>query len=227
MKIVCMIPARMGSKRIPNKNVRLLGGIPLISHAIRAAKEANCFDEIYVNSESDTLGAIALDEGVSFHKRPSSLSTDSATNDQFTEEFLHEVDCDYVIQLLPTSPFITAQEIKLFTQKALENKYDTLVSVKDNQIECVYKQRPINFDQKKPSPPSQEVTPVQAYACTLMGWKKSNFLSNMNTYGCAYHGGEGRVKFLTVKGFCEIDIDHEEDFCMAEAVWSYLNERKN
>ena len=46
-KIVAMIPARMGSKRIPKKNIRLLNGKPLIQYAIDAAKEADCFDEIW------------------------------------------------------------------------------------------------------------------------------------------------------------------------------------
>ena len=195
-KIVAMIPARMGSKRVENKNTRHLGGIPLISHVIKATKEANCFDEIYVNSESDILGDLALEGGVSFYKRPPHLSSDTATNDDFT-------------------------------QVMRSNDIDTLISVKDAQIECVYEGRPINFNPQKPTPPSQDLAPVQAYACALMGWKTSNFLYNMKDLGCAYHGGKGRVKFFTVKGFSEIDIDNEEDFLVAEAIYSYLNEKKN
>ena len=227
MKRVCMIPARAGSTRIPNKNTRLLGGIPLISHVIRTAKRADCFDAIYVNSESEELGKIAEEEGVFFHKRPPHLSLDAATNDDFTKEFLCMVDCEYLIQLLPTSPFISSREVQDFTGAVISNKYDTIVSVKDVQIECIYDGDPINFDQMKPTPPSQDLTPIQAYACTLMGWRKSKFLENMEKNGCAYHGGEGSVKFVTLKGFSEIDIDYEEDFKMAEAVWSYLNAGKN
>ena len=66
MKTVAMIPARLGSKRVPKKNVRLLDGIPMISYIIRATKAAGCFDEIYVNSESDLIGEIAMNEGVEF-----------------------------------------------------------------------------------------------------------------------------------------------------------------
>ena len=227
MRVVCMIPARMGSKRIPNKNLRDLGGMPLISHVIRAAKSANCFDAIYVNSESSRIGDLAVKEGVEFYQRPEHLSSDTATNDDFTEDFLHSIDCDYVVQLLPTSPFITAEEIRDFTQITLGDDYDTVVSVKDIQIECIYKDKPITFDQKKPTPPSQELEPIKSYACTMMGWRKSNFLTNMGTYGCAYHGGAGRIKFVGMKGFSEIDIDYEEDFQLAEAVWGYLNERNS
>ena len=160
-KTIAMIPARMGSKRVPKKNIRLLNGTPLISYIIRAAKESGCFDEIYVNSESDILGQIAKSEGVGFYKRPSSLSTDTATNDGFVEDFLNQNDCDKVIQLLPTSPFISPEDIKKFVSHMEDQNLDTLISVFRQQIECVYEGTPINFDQKKPTPPSQDLEPIK------------------------------------------------------------------
>ena len=53
MKIIAMIPARMGSQRVKQKNIRLLNGKPLISHIVDTAVRSNVFDEIYINSESD------------------------------------------------------------------------------------------------------------------------------------------------------------------------------
>ncbi len=89
-KIVAMIPARMGSKRIPKKNIRLLNGKPLIQYAIDAAKEAGCFDEIWVNSESDIIKELALESDVNFYKRPDEFASDTASNDQFTEDFFQQ-----------------------------------------------------------------------------------------------------------------------------------------
>ncbi len=221
-KTIAMIPARMGSKRVPKKNIRLLNGTPLISYIIRAAKESGCFDEIYVNSESDILGQIAKSEGVGFYKRPSSLSTDTATNDGFVEDFLNQNDCDKVIQLLPTSPFISSEDIKKFVSHMEDQNLDTLISVFRQQIECVYEGTPINFDQKKPTPPSQDLEPIKPYACGIMGWKKDNFLSNMEKYGCAYHGGEGSISFYELGGFATVDVDNEEDFQLAEVVSRHL-----
>ena len=55
---IAMIPDRMGSQRLKHKNIRLLGGIPLITRAIRKCNQANIFDEIWVNSEhSDFVNA--------------------------------------------------------------------------------------------------------------------------------------------------------------------------
>ena len=54
-----MIPARMGSKRVPKKNLRKILGKQLIQYPIDAANEAGVFDEIYINSESDVFKDIA------------------------------------------------------------------------------------------------------------------------------------------------------------------------
>ena len=64
----------MGSKRLKRKNLRELGGVPLITRAIRKCIIADVFDEIWVNSEHPTFGEIAEQEGVKFHSRPSDFS---------------------------------------------------------------------------------------------------------------------------------------------------------
>ena len=132
MKVVAMIPARLGSKRVQRKNIRLLNGIPLISYIIRAAVDSRCFDEIYVNTESDIIGQIAIDEGVKFYKRPEYLTTDSATNDDFTLDFVENVECDVIVQLLATSPFTTVDEIQRFTKKI------NLLSQADVGLDSIY-----------------------------------------------------------------------------------------
>ena len=114
MKVIAMIPARLGSKRVKNKNLRLLGGKPLIAHVIETVKETNIFDEIYINSESDVFKQIADSYGINFYKRPSELSTDEATNDDFTLDFMKNVKGDLLVQVLSTSPFITKEQINAF-----------------------------------------------------------------------------------------------------------------
>jgi CMP-N-acetylneuraminic acid synthetase/quercetin dioxygenase-like cupin family protein len=225
MKIVAMIPARLGSTRVPNKNIRLLNNKPLVQYVIDTAKQLSCFDSVYVNSESDILREIAENCSVDFYKRSEYMSSDKVTNDHFAQDFLQNVDCDILIQVLPTSPFITTKEIQSFVDAMIEGDFDTMVSVTDQQIECMFKGKPINFDQKKVTPPSQEVTPVQPYACSLMGWKKENYLENMEKHGCAYHGGDGKIGTFTLKGYSTIDIDNEEDFNLAEVTAKHLNSK--
>ena len=79
MKNIAMIPARLGSKRVLNKNLRLINGKPLIGYIIDAVKKAGVFDEIYLNSEAEVMRSIADDYGIKFYKRPDHLSTDGAS----------------------------------------------------------------------------------------------------------------------------------------------------
>ena len=76
---IAMIPVRMGSQRLKMKNLREMGGLSLITHAIRKCISAACFNEIWVNSEHLTFGEIAIHEGVHFHQRPSELASGTAT----------------------------------------------------------------------------------------------------------------------------------------------------
>ena len=76
MKIVAEIPARAGSERVKNKNLRLLNGKPLISYAIEAAKSSTLLTDIYVNSDSDEIGKYGKSLGIKFYKRPDHLASD-------------------------------------------------------------------------------------------------------------------------------------------------------
>ena len=215
-KVIAMIPARMGSKRIKNKNLRLLGNKPLIAYAIEAAIASKVFDEIYINSESDIFKEIADKYNIKFYKRPEHLASDDATNDHFTLDFMNNIEGDKLIQILATSPFITPRQIVEFTEDAL--KCDTLISLSKVKIESLYKNKPINFNQKEITPPSQLLEPVYAYACSLMSWSYDNYKLNMKKYGAGYHGGDGDIQFYQLSGYATVDIDEEDDFKLAEAI---------
>ena len=90
-----MIPARLGSQRLRKKNLAPLDGRPLISHAIEKCRAAGCFDEIWVNTESDEIGAIAVQYGAKYHRRPKDLANNVATSEQFVAEFLENHFCSF------------------------------------------------------------------------------------------------------------------------------------
>lgn len=118
MKILAVIPARGGSKRLPGKNVRPLGGLPLIAWTIRSALESACCVDILVSTDSPAIAEVARGYGASVPwLRPASLATDTASS---MEVILHALEryetengvVDAVILLQPTSPFRTAQKIR-------------------------------------------------------------------------------------------------------------------
>ncbi len=216
MKIIAMIPARLGSQRVFKKNLRLINGRPLISYSIETAVKSGVFDQVYVNSEADIFSEIAKYYGANFYKRPEKFSTDSANNDQFALDFIKNTDGNILIQILPTSPLISVGEIKDFVNYMVDNDFDTLVSTAEHQIAGIYKNKPINFKILEPHISSQDMYPIGTYATVLMGWKYSNFIDNMDKLGFAYHGGKGKIGYFPIKGLSTIDIDNEEDFKLAE-----------
>ncbi|MFH0988276.1 MAG: cupin domain-containing protein [Parcubacteria group bacterium] len=226
-KIIAMIPARLGSKRVKHKNLRLLAGKTLSQHVAEKCKQSGVFSDIYINSEADVFEKIATDCGVKFYKRPERMAADDATNDMFVQDFVQNVPCDIIIQVNPTSPLISAEDIKKFVAMMVDGDYDTLHSVKEEQIEGLYDGRPLNFDLMKPMPRSQDLKPVMLFSSGVMGWRVNKYLDNMKKLNCATYGGDGKTGYFVLEGFSTIDIDHEEDFQMAEVVMQYLESSKS
>lgn len=215
MKIIAMIPARLGSKRIPKKNLRYLDGKPLIQHVVDLAKESGVFDEIWVNSESKELGQLAKKLEVNFHERPANLANDTATNQQFTEEFLKNHDCDYVIMVNTTSPLLKKETICEFVSFLKANSYDTIFSVVEEKAETFYQDKPLNFSlQEKVN--SQLLEPTSKIVWALTAWKKDVFLEACAQKKCGvFYGNYGL--FSIPKDEC-IDLDTEEDWNIAEGM---------
>ena len=111
----CMVPARMGSQRVKNKNIKSLNGKPLITYVLNSiSKSKKLFNNIYLNSESKKIKRYANDFGFNFYHRNKSLSTNKSTNDEFAYDFIKNVRSNYLVQILPTSPFLSHKDIYNF-----------------------------------------------------------------------------------------------------------------
>jgi CMP-N,N'-diacetyllegionaminic acid synthase len=219
-KIVAMIPARAGSKRIPKKNIRLINGKPLIQFIIDSTLNAGIFSDIYINTDDELIKKFITDKypTIKVYHRPPELASDTATNDDFAYDFFQNIECDSMVQLLATSPFVSSETIVDFVNTFNKNNLDTLVSVKKNQIETIFDKIPINFVSTEHTLPSQKLTPVFTYACSLMQWKSETFKNNFENKMGPYHGGNGSTSYYEMKGYSTIDIDNEDDFLLAEIV---------
>lgn len=218
MKIVAMIPCRLGSQRIPKKNLRLLGDKVLSQWVAKACIDAGVFDEIYINSEADVFEKIAKDIGVNFYKRAEHLASNTATNDDFGLDFIENIQCDLLVQVNPTSPFTKAEDIKNIVSMCVNENFQTVHTVKDEQIEGLFNGIPLNFDPTKQMPPSQELIPIKIFTSSIMAWDTKIFKENMQKFGCAVYGGDSKIGYYTIQGAGIIDIDNEKDFYLAEAI---------
>jgi len=223
-KIVGEIPARLGSKRIEQKNLRLLSGKPLITYAIDAAKQATTLSEIYVNSESDIIGKIALDNGVKFYKRDSLLSTDTATSDQFNYDFIKGTNADVLVMINPVSPLIEAEDIDNVVNFFLRNDYDTVITTREEKLQAFCNNKPINFNPHAMLPRTQDIPPIQICAWSICVWRAKTFIQSYEKKGYAVFSG--KIGFYPLSLLKSVKVSTEEDFLLAEALLCYKNREK-
>lgn len=135
MKCIAIIPARSGSKGLPDKNILELNGNPLISYTIKAALESNRFSEVMVSTDSEKYAKIAKDYGANVpFLRSDEMSNDSASSWDTVREVLNGYKelgktFDYVALLQPTSPLRDAEDIDLLFNVFEEKNANNAVTV--------------------------------------------------------------------------------------------------
>lgn len=137
-EVLALIPARSGSKRVKNKNIRPLGEKPLIAYTIEAAKKAKLVDRVIVSTDSKKIAEIAKQYGAEVpFLRPKELAGSSSTELEFHLHALswlwqHEdYTPDLIVNLYPTTPFRRAVTIDKAIRRMLENpRADSLRSIR-------------------------------------------------------------------------------------------------
>ena len=111
-RIVALIPARAGSKRVPGKNTRLLAGHPLLAYAIAAAWEADIFDSVLISTESSETIALAWDNvsgeqrsRTGWHNRPPQFARDDSPDIEWVADCMAGNQSAAFAIIRPTSPF--------------------------------------------------------------------------------------------------------------------------
>jgi N-acylneuraminate cytidylyltransferase len=135
MKTIAIIPARGGSKRLPNKNILLLNNIPLIAHSILYAQKNNSIiDDIYVSTDDAAIKKIALANGAKVIDRPKSLSGDDEPTVTALKHVLESIamDVENVILLQPTNPLRPENLLKEAFEIYQQKKCDSLFTVSQN-----------------------------------------------------------------------------------------------
>lgn len=128
MNILAVIPARAGSKGIPNKNIRIIGGHPLIYYAIRNALNSKFISSVVVSTDSPEVRIIAQQMGAMCKWRDESLCGDDVTLDSVIYDAIPNGEWDYVVTMQPTSPTLTVSTLDNAIKYTIENQLDTCIS---------------------------------------------------------------------------------------------------
>ncbi|WP_431070970.1 cytidylyltransferase domain-containing protein [Microbacterium phyllosphaerae] len=132
-RVVAIIPARGGSKGVPRKNVRRVGGVPLIERAVRSAQAADGVDLVVVSTDDDEIAAVSAAAGARVVRRPAEISGDTASSESAILHALDELDrsgdgADVVAFLQATSPFIPRRVLADAVREVREGSADSVFS---------------------------------------------------------------------------------------------------
>lgn len=222
-RILGIIPARSGSKRIPNKNIRTIHGKPLICWTIREALRSKYLTDVILSTDSLEIAQVGVEFGCNVpFIRPSSLSGDGVSS---IDVVLHAIDClrdyEFVMLLQPTSPLRTASDIDAVVASAFESQFDSVVSVTDLR-------KPWNFViEVKDDIVERAVIPRDSESCSnaakmlLNGAIYFSSVEYIRKYGRLYGNGSGTYRMPEARS---IDIDDDFDWNMAEF---FLRNRDN
>ena len=144
-KVVALIPARAGSKGVPNKNVRLLGGHSLLAWSIAACLKSSAIDRVIVSTDSAEYAALATQLGVEApFLRPDAISGDRSTDYDFIVHALdwlaaEEGEPDYLVHIRPTTPLRDPQLINNAVKAFMGTPHATALRSVHEMSESAYK----------------------------------------------------------------------------------------
>ena len=131
-----MIGARRGLKRLPEKNIRPLGGVPLLAYVVHAARRATALTRVIVSTEDDGIAAIARDYGAEIDRRPAPLAADTATVNDVIHEFTRRTVAaggalpELLLALQPPCPFVSPAGIDAVVAAMREDpRADSLIGI--------------------------------------------------------------------------------------------------
>jgi len=224
MRILYLIPARGGSKGVPDKNIKEMLGTPLISYTINAAQEvASPLDCVCVSTDSVKIKSVVESRGLEIpFLRPLELATDSATTESV---IFHAIDYfkdknevyDVVVLLQPTSPLRNSKHIKEALESFFQSDVDMVVSVKEtksnpyyilfeeNEEGFLFKSKQGNFTRRQDCPKVYELNGA-VYIFSIEKFLKNGFAGLVN-----------RKKYL-MDEMSSVDIDTELDWFVCEYI---------
>ncbi|MDB2696967.1 acylneuraminate cytidylyltransferase family protein, partial [Alphaproteobacteria bacterium] len=148
-RVLSIIPARAGSKRLPRKNLIDLAGRPLIAWTIEASLNSKYITKTVVSSDSEEILKIAKEYGADIIKRPSVLANDTASSESVVAHALESIEeeFNFVVLLQATSPLRNTKDIDNSFEKLFRENVTALISVceTDNKILKAFKENEKGF----------------------------------------------------------------------------------
>ena len=217
MKTVALIPIKLGSKRVPKKNIKpFFDGTPLMHFIQRTCLESKYIDETYIYCSDESIKDYVL-PGVKFLKRPDFLDGDDKNANDIISEFMKTVDSDIYVNTHTTSPFAKVETIDDCIAKVASGEYDSSFCEEAIRTFMWKDGKPINFDPNH-FPRTQDLPLIYGETCIAYVFKKETFQK--------YNRRVGIKPFIKEVGKIEaMDIDYPEDFEICDAIYKEMMQK--
>jgi len=242
MKKIAVIPILLGSTRIPDKNLLMVDGYPMVFYVAEACKRAGVFDEIYLNSEHESFRRVADMLGCRFFKRNPQHGGSACTmknksrtctgdrcqtHDHFLYNFMEETRPSHLAMVHTTSPLIQAETVATFMTKLESENYDSLFSVEERYTETFYGDTPLNFSLSRKIP-TQTLPPIRLITWAVSAWKTESFMESYrrddpNENGPTFCGKTGVFPMDRIQA---LDADTWDDLYMIQACLQFRRQKE-
>lgn len=219
MKVVAMVPIKLNSERVKEKNLRQFpDGKPLIKFILEALVKSSRVDEVYVYCSSERIKDYLID-GVKFLKRPEYLDGNGCNCNDIIREFMKVVDADYYVVSHATAPFTKPESIDRCIDSVTKgDQYDSAFTVERIQTFMWKNGAPMNFDVDH-FPRTQDLDPIYMETSGAFVFPREVFLQYNRRVGV-------KPCLVEVEPVESIDIDTEYDMMVAQAIYSHLKEKE-
>lgn len=209
MKKVAFVPIRLNSQRVEGKNLRELGGRPLMTYLLRSLVAAKNIDKVYVYCSNPAICA-CLPEGVEFLQRDERLDSNTTLGEEIYDAFTAQVDADIYILAHATSPFIRTATIEDAVARVESGEYDSAFSAERVQTFAWWEGKPLNYSLEH-IPRTQDLEPIYVETSAFFVFQKGVWRT--------LHRRIGERPYTAVTDRIEsMDIDNPDDFLLAEAI---------
>ncbi len=211
-KIACFIPIKNNSSRVPNKNLRLLRGIPLYRYALDTVINSKVFDDVFVDTDSEDVKNYCIEKNINIIDRDPKLLKDSANGNDLLEHWIDiKPNYDVYFQVFVTSPFLTSNTLKDCVNIMKTNPLgDSVFTVIEDYTWYWFNGKPVNYNPKL-LPRSQDAKPIIKETTSLYGISKEGFNKTKSRIGES-------PQIYVVDEIEGTDIDTEFDFTMAKLI---------
>ena len=209
MKRVAFVPVRLNSQRVEGKNLRELGGRPLMTYLLETLARVENIDEVYVYCSNPAVKPY-LPEGVKFLQRDERLDQNTTLGAEIYDAFTREVEADIYILAHATSPFIRSETIANAVAQVESGGYDSAFSAERVQTFAWWQNRPLNYSLER-VPRTQDLEPVYVETSAFFVFREDVWREKHRRIGeRAYMAVTDRIESM--------DIDNPDDFLLAEAI---------